>query len=218
LKESRESVGRRGGVKAVIVGVGVGVVTSLRIVKPIHLPIQIWERLKLQHKTRRRHLEAGIKLTISHPLANSKTTFLKMKTPLRLAVLALTTLLFVFAYQTHNDEYSTSIPSRLILKSRGYLPQTFFGWSNGDADDSCSLECLGYGAEEDDDVITQNSDDLAEMVEEGMTGVVVVEEEEVEDEYRPQYAKPSKGQQDKIIIMGKMSAEYTDWVEKELPE
>jgi len=141
-----------------------------------------------------------------------------MKTPLRLAVLALTTLLFVFIYQTHNDEYPTSIPSRLILKSRGYLPQTFFGWSNDDADQSCSLECMDYEAEEHDDVIGQDSENLEAVLEQEMVGEVVMDDEDVEDEYIPVYAKPSRGQKDKIIIMGKMSAEYTDWVEKELPE
>lgn len=43
-------------------------------------------------------------------------------------------------------------------------------------------------------------------------------EEEEQEEYQPQYTQPSPGQGDKIVIMGKMSDEYTDWVEKELPE
>lgn len=142
-----------------------------------------------------------------------------MKTPLRLAVLVLTTILFVFTYQTHNDVYSTSIPSRLILKSRGYLPQTFFGWEKNtdDVDDgSCSLECLSYEGE--DDMVTQNINGHEEVIEGDAAVEQVQKDEDVEDEYTPQYTKPSPGQKDKIVIMGKMSAEYTDWVEKELPE
>jgi len=77
---------------------------------------------------------------------------------------------------------------------------------------------MDYEAEEHDDVIGQDSENLEAVLEQEMVGEVVMDDEDVEDEYIPVYAKPSRGQKDKIIIMGKMSAEYTDWVEKELPE
>jgi len=149
-----------------------------------------------------------------------------MKTPLRLAALALTTFLFVFLYQTRNEAYpAKSIPSRLMLKSRGYLPQVLLGWGlNNDTDATCNVECGDYEtmpSEEYDSVGVQEEDNSAYMVEQGIEEDVVKEIEEdtnVDDEYRPQWTPPLPDQEDKIVIMGKMSDEYTDWVEKELPE
>jgi len=80
----------------------------------------------------------------------------------------------------------------------------------------------GVGAgKEYDGVERQEEDDSDEMVEQAIEEVAVGEVEEDEDSelgYLSQWTPPLPGQEDRIIIMGKMSDEYTDWVENELPE
>ena len=134
-----------------------------------------------------------------------------MKTPIRLLVLTVTTIFLVGALVSHDfiPNYDTS--SRLLLQSRGYLPATLLSWSRSGANDSRNIAKADTSIQKEQGLVSGN-DATSKQQEKGV--VTVGEVDMIRDKWPP----PGKGQGDKIVVMGKMESDYTDWVEKELPE
>lgn len=125
-----------------------------------------------------------------------------MKTPIRLAILAFSLITTLFTLTTQIFTSSSYSASSALLQSRGYLPQSILSWAN-------------YG-ENDNGTSSTTSETIMSLEEkhEIEKSRIKAELERIEKGW----SKPEKGQEDKIIIMGKMHDDYTDWVEKELPE
>jgi len=135
-----------------------------------------------------------------------------MKTPLRLLVLAVTAIFLVGALVSHGFIPHYEASSRLFLQSRGYLPSTLLSWSRSGTDDSSKV--VKAAIQKEQERILGNAAPGEKSGQQG-NGVVTIEEMDlIHDKWPP----PGKGQGDKIVVMGKMESDYTDWVEKELPE
>jgi len=135
-----------------------------------------------------------------------------MKTPFRLLVLTITTIFLVGALVSHDSIPHYASSSRLLLQSRGYLPSALLSWGRSGANESSKVAKAAIQKEQER--VFGNAAAGKKSGQQGK-GVITIEEmDNIHDKWPP----PGKGQGDKIVIMGKMESDYTDWVEKELPE
>lgn len=135
-----------------------------------------------------------------------------MKAPIRLLVLTVTTIFLVGALVSHDILQPYGSSSRLLLRSRGYLPSTLLSWSRSGTNDSSKI--VKAAIQKEQERVLGSAAPETKSGQQGKGVVTIQEIDIIHDKWPP----PKKGLGDKIVVMGKMESDYTDWVERELPE